>query len=325
MSRYAALYRLLRAAAGGFLSEDALARLLEAARSGVGSGASTDNNRDAARQGSAEIALAERVLASLAAGDVAGAEAGLHAVLEEPQRLSPLETALEELGVELALGSGNQETLARFGQRREAYDSAYAEGAALGAVSALMIDSELVAFLDEMLAQGELEDVLERQRVNGLDVGAAAQQAVSSSGSLFIPMAHSAADDADTPVDREVILRYLLDARTATFSEYAVHWHELQVDDSAVSDLVISFESDAEILLRSIDPEALRVRLFFGQDAAFEEFSTAGGTLRDVEVNPPESRIYMKLQWPAEWLAADIAHGELWSRLAYCVLISESA
>ncbi|MBX3144495.1 MAG: hypothetical protein KF813_12100 [Trueperaceae bacterium] len=311
MSRYAALDQLLRAAVGGFVPDDVLGRAvqIEAALGPV--------HDDVGRQASLEIEVAESALSALAASDRAGALTALGAVLAAPLRPSPFDTALEELGVKLALDAVDEAAHGRFRQRSEAYEAVFGAGEALQAVSLLNADHDLVAWLDELL---DLEDALEPdvgdipRAEAGLGIGR------PDVASYFTPMAGE-----DAPDELVVKLRHLVDARTATFAEHNVHWHEIPGEDLAVSDLVLSFEPDAEPLLRSLDPEALRIRLFFGEGPAYDEFSAAQGTLSDVEVNPPENRIYMKLRWPTEWRALGVSSAQIWSRLEYCVLISEPA
>lgn len=120
-----------------------------------------------------------------------------------------------------------------------------------------------------------------------------------------------------------VTLHHLEDARTADFSAHRIGWHELESGLDRVSDLVLSFERGSEPLLRQVDPEALSLRLFFGGGLGYDEFSTAAGSLFDVEVNPAELRIYVKLRRPAAWSATGLPSAELWRQLSSCVLITE--
>jgi hypothetical protein len=120
-----------------------------------------------------------------------------------------------------------------------------------------------------------------------------------------------------------VTLRHLQDARTATFAVHRVTWHALESEDVAIADLVLAFEGDAAAMLRSLDPETLRLRLFFGDGPAYDEFATTDATLFDVEINPHEARIYLKLRRPAAWDATGLAPSDMWRHLRSCVLITE--
>lgn len=137
------------------------------------------------------------------------------------------------------------------------------------------------------------------------------------------PTWHEDAAGRDGAMAYLVTLHHLEDARTADFSAHRIGWHELESGLAGVSDLVLSFEHGAERLLRQVDPEVLSLRLFFGEGPGYDEFSTAAGSLFDVEVNPAELRIYVKLRRPAAWSATGLPAAELWRQLSSCVLITE--
>lgn len=303
MSDYARLRPLLAAVAAG---DEGLASIPALAHATAG----LPGEGEAAAQARQELAWARAALTALAARAPTDALRVLRDVLEAPLRPSPFETALEDVGVRLAAAEGDAALLHAFLERRRAYTQRFGGGAALQGLGALL---ELPESLDALAST-----------LGGDDPVAHAQAPLPSSARVspsgFVPFA--ASPDPATPA-YVVTLRHLQDARTATFAVHRVAWHDLESDDATLSDLVLAFESDAGPMLRSIDPETLRLRLFFGDGPAYDEAATVDGTLLDVEVNPPEGRIYLKLRRPAAWGATDLPPAELWRNLRSCVLITE--
>ncbi len=263
---------------------------------------------EAALQADEELAWGRAALAAIAAGTRDQALVALRPLLDAPLRPSPLETTLEDLGARLAADEGDRALLHAFLERRRAYMQRFALGAALLGLEMLL---ERPAALDTLSTpiDGEVDRVV-----------APPPPPPPPSVSGFVPFA--AVPDPRTAA-YVVTLRHLEDARTATFAVHRVAWHDLESADVGLSDLVLAFESEAAPMLRSIDPEMLRLRLFFGDGPAYDEAATADGTLFDVEINPPEGRIYLKLRRPAAWNATGLPPAELWRHLRSCVLITE--
>ncbi|MBA2668499.1 MAG: hypothetical protein H0U69_15855 [Trueperaceae bacterium] len=265
---------------------------------------------DAASQARAELACALTAVGAAFAGRPADAAAALATHLDAPLRPSPFETLLEEAGARLASGIGDGELAARFLERRHAYLARFGAGAVLAALAACVSETDL---LDDLAATlGPTPDAAQP--------AIAPPSPVAHAAGGFVPFA--ANQEAERPA-YVVTVRHLEDARTATFAVHRVTWHDLEAPDPTLSDLVLAFEADAVGMLRRLDPEALRLRLFFGDGAAFDEVGTSNGSLFDVEVNPAEGRIYLKLRQPVAWLATDLPAAEIWSHLHSCVLISE--
>lgn len=263
----------------------------------------------AAAQAREELAWARAALEAIAAGERPEALVALRPLLAAPLRPSPFETALEDVGVRLAADAGDASLLQAFLERRRAYTQTFGTGAALHGLGVLL---ERPALFDALASALDLAD--------DEPIHHAPAPLPPPAPSGFVPFA--APTDPDTPA-YVVTLRHLQDAPTATFAVHRVAWHDLESDDVTVSDLVLAFESDAGPMLRSLDPETLRLRLFFGDGPSYDEAATADGTLFDVEINPPEGRIYLKLRRPAAWGATDLPPAELWRHLRSCVLITE--
>jgi hypothetical protein len=298
MSGYALLRPLLAAAAAG--REIGTTPPEAPARGPAG--------HEAGAQAHEELTRAHAALIAINAGARADALAALLPLLDAPLRPSPFETALEEVGARVAADLGDAALLQAFLERRRAYARRFAGGAALIGMGMLL---ERPASFDSLASTAD-EDAHEvHQPAPSLPLPAP---------SGFVPFAAEADPDTRAYV---VTLRHLQDARTASFAVHRVAWHDLESDDVAVSDLVLAFENDAGAMLRAIDPETLRLRLFFGDGPAYDEAATAEGTLFDVEVNPPEGRIYLKLRRPAAWGATGLPVAELWRNLRSCVLITE--
>lgn len=303
MSGYASLRPLLTAvAAGRRLTAQALA---SEAPPHLGTG-----DHAAAAQAREELAWARSALEAIAAGAHAKALLALQPVLDAPLRPSPFETALEDVGARLASVVGDETQLQAFLARRHAYTRRFARGAALQGLGVLLERPDWLDALDTAHGPEDDEPVAR----------AAGPSLPLPSPSGFV--AFAASPEPDTPA-YVVTLRHLQDAPTATFAVHRVAWHDLESDDATLSDLVLAFESDAGAMLRSLDPETLRLRLFFGDGPSYDEVATANGTLFDVEVNPPEGRIYLKLRRPAAWGATGLPPAELWRNLRSCVLITE--
>ncbi len=245
----------------------------------------------------------------MAAGAPDEALLALRPLLDTPLRPSPFETALEDVGARLAADTGDATLLQAFLERRRAYLRRFSGGAALHGLGVLLERPDSLDALASMVDGADDEPVVHAPPPLPLP---------APSG--FVPF--GASPEPDTPA-YVVTLRHLQDARTATFAVHRVVWHELESDDVTLSDLVLAFESDAAPMLRSIDPETLRLRLFFGDGPAYDEAAIAEGTLFDVEINPPEGRIYLKLRRPAAWNATELPPAALWRQLRSCVLITE--
>lgn len=269
----------------------------------------------AAEQAARELELAREALQAIAVGEGERALGLLLPLLARPMVPSPFETALEEVGARLAMAAGDSLLATRFVERRQVYWQRFSGGAALLGLSRLLADPEafetVAAALETALDDGD----------PWMPEPAAGSRAGPKAGVEpgFEPFAMEEAQ-ANAYV---VTLRHLEDARTASFAVHRVGWHELEGDDPEVSDLVLSFEPSAADMLRGLDPEMLCLRLFFGDGPAFDEVSTADGSLFEVEINPPESRIYLKLRRPPAWSATNLAAAELWRHLRSCVLITE--
>lgn len=269
-------------------------------------------------QAGRELRIAADVLRAIADGEAGAALGHLLHVLASPLVPSPFETALEELGARLATSLGDGVLASRFLERRRVYRDRYAGGAALVGLAGLLADPDVfdavARALGPPVAQADL---------------ATPEPAHVSATHPWMPLDPGFAPfsvEEETPNQANayvVTLRHLEDARTAGFAVHRVVWHELEGDDPEISDLVLSFETNAADMLRGLDPELLRLRLFFGDGPAFDEVATADGSLFDVEVNPPEGRIYLKLRRPAAWSATNLPAAELWRQLRSCVLIAE--
>ncbi len=276
-----------------------------------------------------ELSIARRALWAIADGDNAKALTILSEVLEAPLRPCPFEARLEELGARLATAD-DAVLAARFLERRQIYRQRFANGEALIGLSVLVGDPEAMDALAATLEPGVAAAAgwFTMDAAPGFDHPATDAADVLGRSPApapgFVPFA--VGDEHDRPASANayvVTVRHLEDARTATFAVYRVNWHELEGVDPAVSDLVLSFETPAAELLRRVDPERLRLRLFFGDGPAFDELSTTDRSLFDVEVNPPENRIYLKLRRPPVWSALGLPPAELWRHLHSCVLITE--
>lgn len=306
MSGYARLRPLLAAVAAG--------RPVDAPAPAIGATPGVDGaDPDTAAQARDELAWAAATVAAVAGGAPELALRVVRPILDAPLRPSPFETALEEAGARLASDAGDAPLALAFLERRRAYQSRFALGAALLGLGVLL---ERPAWADA-LEPADGADVAADAPDRGAHAFPTPVGAPAPSG--FVPFA---AADPETPA-YVVTLRHLRDARTATFAVHRVAWHDLGSDDAGLSDLVLAFENDAGPMLRAVDPERLRLRLFFGDGPAYDEAATSDGTLFDVEVNPPEGRIYVKLRHPAAWQATDLPPTELWRHLRSCVLITE--
>jgi hypothetical protein len=323
VSLYARLRPLLTMAAAGERLTPAHAELLDLA-----GGAATSADRDAAggdgptrtgtptddpalRQTGDELGTATAAVRALAAGDTEPALAVLERVLDAPLLPSPLESLLEEVGALLARNADAPALAHRFLERRRAYRQRFGEGAALYGLVGLLSEPERFAQLDLATRTGDDEPA-------AASPPEAHDRGVPVRG--FVPFS----DDGEAAASAYVVtLRHLEDATTASFAVHRVVWHDLESEDPSISDLVLAFERDARSMLRTIDPETLRLRLFFGDGPAYDEVASSDGSLFDVEVNPLEGRIYLKLVRPTAWRATELPPAELWRHLTSCVLITE--
>lgn len=282
-----------------------------------------------------EISLARGLLNAMVEDRLQDALVLANTILAAPMRPSPLETLLEELGAKLAAAAGDSELQLALVSRRDAYLQRYSFGAALVGAAAVAqpgrvgeqildllepgpVQTAVAADEDEVVAATSTSPDDHDRRPAGNDLAPLADLGPSTSS--FTPFAAEYEPRTNAYV---VTLRHLQEARTATFAVHRVHWHDLDSDDPRVSDLVLAFEDDASSMLRSVDPELLSLRLFFGDGPAYDEVSTSNGSLFDVEVNPAEGRIYLKLLRPPAWSATDLPPADLWSNLRSCVLITE--
>lgn len=323
---------------GGAHDADPLARLtLDPAAFGLGLGSDPD------------LELALRVLGALAGGRRDAALEDLSGLLDAPLMASGLGTRLEELGAGLATATGDDALASRFLERRAAYRLRHGAAEAVAVLAAVAAEPSWLDDLDAMLGDAEGRDAAQPSvpgppsrpdapaDLAALVAGIAARPPY---GSGFVPLAREpgepdgvtggAADgEAGDAGSRDgamaylVTLHHLEDARTADFSAHRIGWDELDSELDGVSDLVLSFEAGSRSLLRQVDPESMSLRLFFGDGPGYDEVSTAAGTLYDVEVNPAELRIYLKLRRPVAWTATGLSPTELWRHLRSCVLITE--
>ena len=289
-------------------------------------------------------ALAARVVLAVLEGRIRHALTELEPLLDEPVRVSAFGSRLEELGVHLAAAVGDERFGARCSARRDAYHQRFAAGHAVEALAVLAAESAWLEALDDLLAPSDVTqtaDATGGQTPEPVAAGAAYDARWGSPGDDrwtlvpppddpghvggFVPLAGEAdAPGRDGAMAYLVTLHHLEDARTADFSTHRIGWHELDSELDGISDLVLSFEPGAEALLRGVDPDSLSLRLFFGDGTGYDEVSTGMGTLYDVEVNPAESRIYLKLKRPTAWAATGLSPAELWRGLSSCVLITEA-
>lgn len=311
-----------------------LADALEATGFGAG-----ETFAEAARS---EEGLALSALRALAEERSADALALLSVLLDDPVAATGLATQLEELGARLAGSLGQERLAVRFLERRAAYRQRYGPAHAVDLVTGLLADPEWLADVEAMLGVEvgagppvRLAEASGPTAEQGRWPGPRAQHQRSG----FVPFAreprtpgapgggppghHPDAHGEDEAMAYLVTLRHLDEARTASFSAHRIGWHELDSGLAGVSDLVLSFEQGAEGLLRQVDPEALSLRLFFGDGPGYDEFTTSSGSLFDVEANPTELRIYLKLRRPPAWSATGLPAAELWRQLSSCVLITE--
>lgn len=264
---------------------------------------------------------AARVAVAVLEGHGEAALAQLAPLLDEPLLTSPWAGRLEAIGADLADAVGDGSLAARFRARRDAYLRAYGAGHAVDALAALASEPGWLDELEPMLA---IEHDAPKTHEHDGPAHVAPFAAPSTLGG-FVPLAGERdAHGRDDAVAYLVTLHHLEDARTADFSSHRIGWHELDSELDGISDLVLSFEPEAENLLRQVDPDSLSLRLFFGEATGFEEVSTRVGTLYDVEVNPAESRIYLKLRRPPAWSATGLSPADVWRRLSSCVLITEA-
>lgn len=266
------------------------------------------------------LSHAARVAVAVLEGRGDAALALLSPLLDEPLRTSMWGARLEAIGAELATAVGDDSLAARFRARREAYLRGYGAGHAVDALAVLASEPE---WLDELEAVLAIEhDAGWTHEQDGL--ARVPPLAAPSVVGGFVPLAGEPdVHGRDDAMAYLVTLHHLEDARTADFSSHRIGWHELDSELDGISDLVLSFEPEAESLLRQVDPDSLSLRLFFGEATGYEEVSTRVGTLYDVEVNPAESRIYLKLRRPPAWSATGLSPADLWRRLSSCVLITE--
>jgi hypothetical protein len=263
-----------------------------------------------------ELRHAHAIVAAVAAGARSVALDALRPLLDAPLAPTPFETLLEEVGARLARDAHEEELASRFLERRRALHDRFAFGAAVAGLADVLTRPDVLNVLDDALEEPVAYEPVMLPAATAV-TPATWSRAVSS----FVPFA--ATEMADTTA-YVVTLRHLHDARTGDFAVHRIVWHDLEGDEPGVSDIVLAFEAGAGPLLRGLDPFTLRLRLFFGDGPAYVEASSADGGLFDVEVNPLEERIYLKLRRPHAWAATELPPRELWRSLRSCVLITEA-
>jgi len=253
--------------------------------------------------GLARLTAAVDALGDALGGAEATALEGLRALLEAPLLPHPLDAAPERFGARLARAQGDLESAARFAERADAYETAFASAAALEGVGALHLVPSLAAGL-----------------VPDTSAATTAWQPVVAP-STFV--AHAASREATTRA-YVVTVRHQSAGADPRFAVYGATLSDItDVDEPLPSqaDLVLAFTDDAAAMLRRLDPERLELRLVFDGSSTYDAFSSLSGSLRDVEPAPSEGRLYLRLRVPAAWRAAGITLDAIWSNLESCVLL----